>query len=124
MRGQGRKVRQVIKEIITHLGHRRQVYPVGCIHAADASADGKTIYLRFAEKKVHGIYGLDAENYNGVTFPVRFNNQECTVIGVHGEQNTEFFNDALSRQVKRLDVMIRNIFVVAGSGSSGHVRWQ
>ena len=32
---------------------------------------------------------------------------------------TVFFIDVLSRQVKRLDVMTGNIFIVAGSGSTG-----
>ena len=30
-----------------------------------------------------------------------------------------FFNDVLSSQVKRLDVMTRNVFVVSGSGYTG-----
>ena len=77
-------------------------------------ANGKTIYWCFAGEK-GGIYGLDAENYNGVTFPVCLDNQGCPVIGVHAV----FFSDVLSRQVKRLDVMTRNIFVFAGSGSTG-----
>ena len=96
-------------------------YPVGCIHAADASADGNTIYSTciLLERRVHGIYGLDAENYNGVTFLVYLNNQGCTVTGVHVEQTTVFFSDVLSKQVKRLDAMTRNIFVVAGSGCTG-----
>ena len=78
----------------------------------------RLFHLCFPGKK-GGIYCLDAENYDGVIFPVFLNNQNCTVIGVHAEQNTVFFNDVLSRQVKRLDVMNRNIFVVAGNGSTG-----
>ncbi len=47
------------------------------------------------------------------------NNPECSVVGVHAERDSVYFNDGTSHMVKRLDVNSMDLSVIAGNGSAG-----
>ena len=97
--------------------HTLCMYPVGCVRASDMSAAQDVLYFCFSGEN-NGIYKLNTNDDASLT-SVFLNSQECTVVGTYADKESLYFNDACSRKVKRLDVLTKDISIIAGCGSAG-----
>ena len=76
------------------------------------------IYFCFSGEN-GGIYKLNTNDDASLT-SVFLNSQQCTVVGIYyADKGSLYFNDACSRKGKRLNVLTKDISIIAGCGSAG-----